>query len=95
MTVIRVGLGLPEHVFKRLSLVTKSLGVPQSRLLSAVVSVLTEKEIGAILERYTRLEHIETELRSTADANMLSYIRGRPLSDLESMLNAAKKAGRP
>lgn len=93
MTIIRIGLGLQEHVHKRLVALTHKLDTSQTRLMSAVVSALSETEINAILRRYDQITAIEEEIRSSADANMMAYLRGKSLEDLQRILKAAQEAG--
>lgn len=95
MTIIRIGLGLQEHVHKRLVAITSKLDTSQTRLMSAVVSALSEVEINAILHRYDQITAIEEEIRSAADANMMAYLRGKSLEDLQRILVAAQTAGNP
>lgn len=95
MTIVRIGIGLHDHVHKRMVGVTSKLGVSQARLVSAVVSALSEAEITTILHRYDQITAIEEEIRSSADANMMAYLRGKSLEDLQRILLAAQTAGNP
>lgn len=90
----RIGIGVNDATRERLRVVTQSLQVSQSRLVSAIVSVMSNEEIRTVLARYDRLTKIEGEIRQIADQSMLGYIRGKSVADLETMLAAARNAGK-
>ena len=87
----RIGILLSQHNYERLKSVCLRLDVSQSKLLSAVVSVMSDAEIRAVVDRYEKLQTLEKSLRSIADANMLEYIRGKSVAELEAMVAAANK----
>ena len=92
MGLQRISIGLKEHEQERLRLLCKEADCTQNGLFVAMVSVCSIDEVKGILARFAKLKHIEQELRQAADANLMTYIRGRSLPELESMLEAVRKA---
>lgn len=92
MGICRIGIGLQEHQLERLRSICGETGATQNGLFAAMASVCSVAEVKDILARYEQLQLIESDLRQTADASLLSYIRGRSLEELRTMVAASKAA---
>ena len=73
--VNRIGIQMTPEGLARLRYLTDKFSVSQSRLIAAFCSVTPDKDIEDVLERFDRLEAIESELKQFANQNLLDYIR--------------------
>ena len=90
---VRIGIALTKLQHERLRTVVLRLQTTQTKLVAAMTSVMSDAELKTLLDRYDRLVEIEREIRKVADANMLQYIKGRSVEELQQMLEAARAAG--
>jgi hypothetical protein len=91
--ITRMGIAVSPHVQARIQQFSRDTGVAQSKVVSAIFSVLSDAEVQEIVNRYDELLEIEKELRQAADTQFLAYIRGKSVSELRKMLEAVRAAG--
>ncbi len=88
----RIGLSITTEQHQRLTDRCDHFNVTQSELLAAMTTVLTDDEVKSMLDRYAEVQALETEMRTIADRNMLTYLRGRTPAELKTMVLAARTA---
>ena len=91
--VVRLGIATTPEIHQRAQDFTAKTGVSQSKLMNAILSVLSVDEVHDIVKRYDELLEIERELRQAADEQFLTYIRGKSVAELKQMLQAVREAG--